>query len=214
MLADKLEALDNLRRFLPSAPRRHVKASEILNVGRQAPIFSYVFHHFDFIQSWMEKYRSITGAIALPHLGGIAAAFITRKEVKTWYETLKRPAWRPPNWMFAPMWTSLYTGMGYASYLVWKEGGGFNGPAKIPLMIYGGNLVLNWIWTPIFFGAHKKGLALVEIISLWCTIGICTYSFYPISKTAAYIMLPYWAWVSLASALTYCIWRDNKDKKE
>ncbi|GFX40632.1 translocator protein [Trichonephila clavipes] len=104
----------------------------------------------------MEKYWPIAGAIALPHIGGIAAAFITRKEVKTWYETLKRPTWRPPNWVFAPMWTSLYTGMGYASYLVWKEGG-FDGPAKMPLMIYGANLVLNWMWTPIFFGAHKKG---------------------------------------------------------
>ncbi|KAG8177978.1 hypothetical protein JTE90_019989 [Oedothorax gibbosus] len=160
----------------------------------------------------MENLGSLAGAIALPHVGGIIGSVISRKHIKTWYETLKRPSWRPPNWAFGPVWLTLYTGMGYASYLVWREGGGFQGPAREPLILYGCNLALNWAWSPIFFGAHKKGLALVEILALWGTIGACTYSFYPISKTAAYIMLPYWAWVSLASALTYCIWRDNKDK--
>ncbi|KFM77967.1 Translocator protein, partial [Stegodyphus mimosarum] len=156
----------------------------------------------------IEKIAPIAGAIILPHVGGITAAFITRKEVKTWYETLRRPSWRPPNWMFAPVWTSLYTGMGVASYLVWKHGDGFQGPAKLPLILYGTNLILNWAWTPIFFGAHKKGLALAEILVLWGTVGACTYTFASVNKTAAYLMVPYWAWLSLASALTYCIWRD------
>lgn len=157
---------------------------------------------------WSVNWRAV-GAILLPNVGGIASSLIVRKEIKTWYETLKRPDWRPPNYMFGPIWTTLYCGMGYASYLVWRDGGGFQGLARTPLVFYASQLALNWAWSPIFFGAHKLDWALYEICALWLTVSACSYKFYGINKTAAYLMIPYLAWLSLATALNYVIYRDN-----
>jgi len=151
---------------------------------------------------------------AFPHVGGLAGAFITRKNIKNWYENLNRPSWRPPNWLFGPVWTSLYTGMGYASYMIYRDGGGFDGEAKTALALYGSQLALNWAWTPIFFGCHKLGLATAEILVLAGNIGACIFYFSKINKTASYILIPYMAWVSFASVLTAWMWRNNPDPKK
>jgi len=152
------------------------------------------------------------GLSILPNIGGFLGSFSTRNQIKTWYERIDKPAWRPPNWVFAPVWTGLYTSMGYASYLILRDGVGDQ--RKVALTLYGSQLALNWIWTPIFFSYHKLGLATVEIFLMAANIAACIYAFYPINKTAAYIMLPYFAWVSFASLLTFNIWTRNKNKKE
>ncbi|KAJ8928475.1 hypothetical protein NQ314_018980 [Rhamnusium bicolor] len=153
------------------------------------------------------------GFTVLPNLGGIAGGIITRKNIDSWYESLKKPNWRPPNAAFAPVWTSLYCGMGYASYLVYRDGGGFNGPARLPLIVYGSNVLLNWAWTPIFFGAKELKLALYELQLINLTALGTGYLFYRINPIAGLLIVPYCLWLSLATALNYIVWRDNKTSK-
>ncbi|XP_069094962.1 translocator protein-like [Pleurodeles waltl] len=154
-------------------------------------------------------WAAVAGFIAFPHVGGFFGWFFTRKNVPTWYESLKKPSWRPPNKMFPIAWSTLYTTMGYASYLVWKDLGGFNNRAMVPLGLYAAQMILNWTWMPIFFGAHRLKLALAEILCLDCVVILTMTSWYPINKTSTVLMVPYLGWLSLATALTYCIWRDN-----
>ncbi|XP_050534853.1 translocator protein isoform X2 [Daktulosphaira vitifoliae] len=124
-------------------------------------------------------------------------------------KTLDRPSWKPPNYMFAPVWTTLYTGMGYASYLVYRDG--FNGTAKIPLLLYSSQLILNWAWTPLFFHLHKLKWSLYEICALWTNVALCAIAFYRVNKVAGCLMVPYLGWLSLATGLTYYIYTNNKE---
>ncbi|XP_030324812.1 translocator protein isoform X1 [Calypte anna] len=154
------------------------------------------------------------GFTLLPHAGGFVGGKITKKEIPVWYESLQKPSWCPPNWAFAPVWGTLYTSMGYGSYLVWKEVGGFNEKSLVPLGLYAGQLALNWAWSPIFFGAHKMGWGLVTLLLTTGMATATTASWYNIKKTAAYLMVPYLAWLTMASALNYRIWKDNRNKSE
>ncbi|XP_028934898.1 translocator protein [Ornithorhynchus anatinus] len=149
------------------------------------------------------------GFTLLPSLGLFAVSRNTRREVTTWYTTLAKPTWTPPNWMFGPVWGTLYTAMGYGSYLVWRELGGFTEKALLPLGLYTGQLALNWAWSPIFFGAHQMGWALVDILAVGGMAVATTVSWQQVSRPAARLLYPYLAWLALATALNYRIWRDN-----
>ncbi|XP_011311965.1 translocator protein [Fopius arisanus] len=145
-----------------------------------------------------------------PNIGGWAGAVITRRNINPWYESLKKPSWTPPKWAFGPAWTSIYCSVGYASYLVHRDGGGFKG-AVLPLSIYGANLALNWAWTPIFFGCHNIKIALYEIVVLWGSTIALAVAFHQVNPVAGYLVLPYIAWNTLATALNYVIYRDNQE---
>merc|ERR1711994_17920 len=105
------------------------------------------------------------------------------------------------------MWTVLYSAMGTAAWLVWKEGG--FAKQGLPLGVYALQLTLNFAWTPIFFGAHELGYALIDISALWCCIGADIALFAEVSQPAASLMVPYWGWVTLATALNYSIYKNN-----
>ncbi|OWA53049.1 putative Translocator protein [Hypsibius exemplaris] len=153
--------------------------------------------------------REILPAVLLPIGGGWINGIQTRSQIESWYEKLRRPDWRPPNWVFGPVWTALYGSMGYASWLLYRSGGGLAGPARLPLILYGSQLALNFAWTPLFFKLHKTGWALADISALWLNVAACIYTFYPVNKTASYLMIPYIGWLSLASVLNWWIWKEN-----
>ena len=121
-----------------------------------------------------------------------------------WYEALNKPAWNPPAWIFGPAWTTLYTLMAVAAWLVWKHDGW-----RRPLLLYLGQLALNAAWTPIFFGAHAMGWALVEIVVLWAAILLTMRSFHQVHRTAGWLFAPYLAWVTFATILNFTLWRLN-----
>jgi tryptophan-rich sensory protein len=121
-----------------------------------------------------------------------------------WYAALMKPSWNPPSWIFGPAWTLLYTLMAVAAWLVWKRVG-----FSRPLAFYFVQLALNAAWTPIFFGAHQLGWALMEIILLWIMVLLTLLSFRRVTSSAGWLFLPYLAWVSFASFLNFTLWRLN-----
>jgi benzodiazapine receptor len=121
------------------------------------------------------------------------------------YDSLRQPAWAPPTWLFGPAWTLLYAMIAVAGWLVWQRVG-----FTRPLWFYTAQLVLNAIWTPLFFGAGQYGLAFAEIVLMWLGIGATVFEFWRVRRTAALLLLPYWAWVTYASALNLAIWLLNR----
>jgi tryptophan-rich sensory protein len=122
-----------------------------------------------------------------------------------WYLALNKPSWNPPPWLFAPVWTGLYLGMALAAWLVWKQG-----DQPRALRRYFVQLALNALWTPVFFGAHQAGAALVVIMALWLAIVLTLRAFWAVDRLAGWLLLPYLMWVSFATFLNFTIWRLNR----
>jgi tryptophan-rich sensory protein len=128
-------------------------------------------------------------------------------QMPSWYDLLRKPDWTPPGEVFGPVWSVLYVLMAVAAWLVWRVRG-FAG-AQVALGLYALQLALNGLWSVLFFHLHALTAATVEIVVLWAAILATTLAFRRISATAAVLMLPYLAWVTFASALTFAIWRLN-----
>ena len=145
-----------------------------------------------------------------PLLFGGISGLTTRKEIDSWYSKLNAPAIKPPNYLFGPVWTTLYLMMGYASTIIYKS----DHPLKTQaLSVYIAQLLLNIMWTPIFFGKHNLSAALVNIVALDVTVLYTIKLFLDVDVTAGYLLLPYMAWISFATVLNFEFLRLNKDKK-
>jgi benzodiazapine receptor len=138
--------------------------------------------------------------------GGLGA-IATTPEIEGWYRTIEKPSWNPPDYLFGPVWTTLFVMMAIAAWMVWKPEG-FK-TATTPLTLFTVQLVLNVTWSWIFFGMHQPGWAFVEIAMLWLAIVATTVAFFRRSKIAGWLMVPYLAWVSFAAVLNVAIWRMN-----
>ncbi len=143
---------------------------------------------------------SIALVVAAASVGGLFG-------IGDWYRTLVKPSWNPPNWIFGPVWSTLYLMMAVAAWLIWLKRGAR--PVGLALGLYAVQLALNAAWTAVFFGAHQMGWAFAEIALLDALILACVVTFWPVNRSAALMMVPYFAWVSFASALNFTLWRLN-----
>lgn len=151
--------------------------------------------------------NSITAFLAFVLACAAAAApgFLCRPG--TWYRDLVKPSWRPPDWLFGPVWLVLYVSIAVSGWLVWRQVG--LSAATLAFVVYGSQLILNGFWSVIFFGLHRPGFAFVEILCLWISIAATIAVFHPIDPLAAYLLVPYACWVGFAVVLNYRIWRLN-----
>lgn len=157
----------------------------------------------------MQKIIKIVLVVLVCVSVGYLSGTVTRESITTWYPTLIKPVFNPPNWIFAPVWTLLYIMMGLAAGLVWNRYSE-NSLVKKALGFFAIQLGLNALWSYLFFGLHNPLLALIEIILLWLMIFETYNQFKKIDKVAGFLMLPYLAWVSFATILNASIWWLNK----
>lgn len=148
------------------------------------------------MKGWLKALICIIGC----ELVGILGTPFTINSIPTWYASLNKPFFAPPNWIFGPVWTLLYFLMGLSLYLVinkgWKKK-----VVKNATIVFLAQLLANFLWSPIFFGLKSPFLGLINIVIMWILIVITIKKYYSISKLAAYLLIPYLLWVSFATIL-------------
>jgi benzodiazapine receptor len=166
---------------------------------------------------WQKKLKNMRGkkilpffiCLFIPLLVGSFSGFLTRYEVNgTWFHLLKKPFFNPPNWLFAPVWTSLYLLMGVSLFIVWNNSSGVL--RKRAVFVFSLQFFLNFCWSILFFYFHMLSASVIDIILLWMCIFWLISEFKEIKPIAGYLQLPYLLWVSFASVLDYSIWLLNR----
>ncbi|HUU05640.1 MAG TPA: TspO/MBR family protein [Patescibacteria group bacterium] len=155
------------------------------------------------------NWTKLLASIAACQLAGFLGSQFTRSAIPSWYAQLQKPSFAPPNWLFAPMWISLYLMMAVAAYLVWHKGLGFKGVGTA-LTVFLVQLLLNALWSPVFFGLRSPLAGAVVIVVLWLAILATIIAFAKISPPAAWLLVPYLLWVSLATVLNISIYFLNR----
>lgn len=157
----------------------------------------------------MSKFLRYAISIGICLLAGVFGTIFTISSIPTWYAFLNKPSFSPPNWIFGPVWTILYVMMGISIALIWQKGLKKK-KVRDAVYFFGIQLLLNAIWTPIFFGAKDLLMALIVIFLMWIFILKTILAFGKISKNASYLLYPYLAWVSFATILNFSVWFLNK----
>jgi len=159
----------------------------------------------DYVVFMEINYFKLIVSIVACLLVGFIAGIWTASSISSWYNSLNKPSFNPPNWLFGPVWTMLYILMGISLYLVWNSNG-----SKTAIMFFVIQLVLNFLWSFMFFSLKNPLVAFVDIIILLVMIILTTIQFYPVSRTATGLMIPYILWVSFASVLNFSIYWLNR----
>ena len=152
------------------------------------------------------RYLSLLVFLVVCYAAAAAGGVATALGRGNWYESLHKPDWTPPDWVFSPVWTALYGTMAVAAWLVWDRRHGEAFPA---LKLFAYQLGLNVLWSILFFGLRSPDAAAANIVVLWLLIGATTAAFFRIHRAAAYLMVPYWIWVTFAAALNFYIAENN-----
>ena len=156
----------------------------------------------------LKNFWLLVFSLGLVFLAAYLGSALTTPSIGTWYATINKPAFNPPNYLFAPVWTSLFLLMGIAFFLILKEGKDKK-YFRAAYLSFGAQLFLNVYWSFLFFFAHEPTLAFFGLVSLWSMIIVNIYYFFQIKKTAAYLLFPYILWVTFAGVLNYAIWSLN-----
>jgi len=155
----------------------------------------------------------LIASLVVCFLAAAIGSVFTMPAISSWYSTLAKPSFAPPNWLFGPAWTTLYILMAISLYIVWVEYDGREfrrrDAIKPALMAFGVQLALNAAWSFLFFGLRSPLLGMIGIIALWLAIVVTMVKFWKISKNATWLLVPYILWVSFASILNYAVWQLN-----
>ena len=147
-------------------------------------------------------------AVVICQAAGFLGAIFTTPSIPTWYASLEKPFFNPPNWVFFPVWTTLYTLMGISAFLVWRKGIKHR-QVKVALGIFLAQLILNTLWSIVFFGLNSLLGGLIVIVPLWIAILLTIITFFRTSKLAGGLLIPYLLWVSFATLLNFSLWQLN-----
>lgn len=153
-------------------------------------------------------WRKLIASVIICQVAGLLGAIFTSSAIPTWYATLEKPPFVPPDWTFSVVWTFLYLLMGLSLYLVWMNGWERR-DVRLAMGVFGIQLFLNFLWSVLFFGLRSPLLGMIEIVFLWFAIVATIWLFYRISRLAGALLMPYLAWVSFAALLNYYIWLLN-----
>lgn len=154
--------------------------------------------------SFPRQTLALMGWLVLCFMAAMGAVFVSPDG---WYAALNKPWWNPPSWLFGPVWSLLYVMMAVAAWLVWREGGWKVQWRALGLFLF--QWLLNALWTPLFFWLHRPGLAFAEIVALWFLLLLTLTSFWRVKQVAGALLIPYLAWVTIATVLNFTIWRLN-----